>query len=115
MICRDTRSVYRHSEESIADKSRSILIPRFTVLCEALASGYQTDSAMSVALDELIRDVFASAVETVGNSALESVTREDYAKLVVRLLNYSVQPLAKDEQIRSVSGPISLTGVKLDS
>jgi len=58
---------------------------------------------MSTALDNLIVEVFRSAVTTVGNAEIDTGSRESYAKLLVRLLDTQGQLSHEAEHTEHVS------------
>jgi hypothetical protein len=105
-ICDGTRIAYERPQGNVQDKSRSIFIPRFTVLSEALKSNYQVDDIMSRALDTLTCQVYRCAIEAAADPACEKATREDYLKLIVRLFKSDGQLLYQEEDIRTVSDSV---------
>lgn len=82
--------------------AQSILVGRLGAIRETLVTSYEQDDRLSVRLDAAIAEISKKAIACIGREETEQKTREDYLKLVLRMLKTRGDVFRQDEDLAQV-------------
>jgi hypothetical protein len=102
-ICSVSRSTFAKKDSSNQIDNQSILMSRFSALCEALGAGFVADDTMAQALNSLIHDVTLACVGTASDSDASPTEKEDSLKLITKMLDTKGDILRQTEDLVQVS------------